>query len=85
MSHSPTEWVCFVYNGLKVCLTSRDGIKYVFVFKIQQSSYLYLPIAKVTYLYLLLVFHVFDSNTGQIHHFYLKSCEVVMSVNLMII
>ena len=56
---------------------SRDGVKYVFafVFEIEQSSYLYLPIAKVTYLYLylLLVFDVFDSNTGKIHHFYLKS------------
>ena len=52
----------------------RDGVKYVFafvvVFEIQQSSYLYLPNAKVTYLYLHLVY---DSNTGQIHHFYLRS------------
>ena len=51
---------------LSVC--DRDGVKYVFVFEIQQISYSYLPIAKVTYLYLLLVFDVFDSNTGQIYH-----------------
>ena len=41
---------------------AKDGVTYIFVFEIQHSSYLYLflPIAKVTYLYLLLVFDVFD-------------------------
>ena len=46
---------------------AKDGVKYIFVFEIQQSSYLYLflLIAKVTYLYLLLVFDVFYSNSAR--------------------
>ena len=45
-------------------LWTRDGVKYVFVFDIQWSLYLYLCliITEVTYLYLISIYQVFDSN-----------------------